>query len=126
MSFNITLPIKAFSINQAFYATRKVKTKDCRDWETRVEAMLNEVPNIKKLATFKNFHIEIDVIWPEAIYYNSKGDISSKTFDVTNTEKLLIDCLFKVIGTNDKYITKLTSSKAAGHGYEIRIRILGL
>jgi len=118
--------MKAFSINQAFYATRKVKTKECRDWETRFEAYLDEVPNLSRLATYKNFHIEIDIIWPKEIFYNSKGEISSKTFDCSNTEKIILDCLFKKIQTNDKYVTKLTSSKAAGHGYEIRIRILGL
>jgi Holliday junction resolvase RusA-like endonuclease len=126
MSFNINIPMKAFSINQAFYATRKVKTKECRLWETQFEAHLREIPNLRKLSTYKTFHIEIDIIWPENIYYNSRGEISSKTFDVTNTEKLILDCLFTVIGTNDKYVTQLISRKMPGHGYEIRIKILAL
>ena len=126
MNFSIILPIKGFSINAAYYATRKSKTAECRAWEKQVYNYIADNIYLKQMAGFKQFHVTMEFEYPEALYYNAKGDISSKTYDLSNVEKLLLDCLFTVIGANDKYVTELISRKRPGKAYAIFINILAI
>lgn len=126
MNFSIafTLQIKPFSVNSMYYATRKVKTKEYRAWEEQVLAQLKHVQGLEALKEFKNFTFEMHVEYPEHIFYNSKGEISSKTVDKSNDEKALIDVIFgQYLNLNDKYIVRLVSGKYAGAGHAIHVLI---
>lgn len=127
MIIEFTLPIKAYSINAYHYATRRVITKEARVWSDMVKEHLRAIPC---LAEFKSEYdytpisIYISIHYPKQIFYNKEGLISSKTMDISNTEKILIDLIFKeTLDINDKYITYMESSKHAGDSYMISFRI---
>lgn len=72
----------------------------------------------------QSIEIEIDIYYPNWVFYTAKGTISSKTFDVSNTEKILIDLLLgDILQINDKNVTKLISSKQPAKGYGININL---
>jgi Holliday junction resolvase RusA-like endonuclease len=120
-----TLPIKAYSINKMYYATRKVLTKEARAWQDNVVAQLGPYDLASKgpLIDGKPLRVEIEVTYPMNIFYNTHGLISSKTMDCSNVEKSIIDVVFGQLGVNDKYIIELYSTKRAGDNYKISFRI---
>lgn len=120
---------KGFSVNAAYYASRKIKTQACRDWE---QVMLHQLDDIKDLVdladtyreTGGSFFIEIVHEYPHHIFFNKQGTISSKTFDCSNVEKLLIDLIFgRTLGIDDKNITELVSKKRVGAQHCIKVKI---
>lgn len=122
-----SLPCKAFSINAAHYATRKVKTKECRAWEEMILFYIKEATPAYRngLPEFKGeVDITIDIIYPEAMFWNKDKCISAKTYDVSNCEKLLIDVIFgQWLFINDRYIRKMVSTKNPGSGYQIDVTL---
>jgi hypothetical protein len=126
MVININLPIKPFSINAAYYKTRNRKTVDACDWETAVDEMLHQATGLKALTAYKLFSVRYVFIYPEYIFWNKSKLVSAKTFDLTNTEKMLQDRLFAALGTDDRYVVDMHSSKRPGAMHEIRITIEGL
>jgi len=127
MQIEFTLPIKAYSINNYMYTTRRVITKEARLWSDMVKEHLRAIPCLAEFKSKYNYtpiNIQINVYYPKNVFYNKEGLISSKTFDISNTEKILIDLIFKdTLDINDKYITYMESSKHAGEAYMISFRI---
>lgn len=127
MRIEFTLPIKAYSINSYMYATRKVITKEARVWSDNVKKLLKEqkcLEEFKDKFNYEPISIYISIHYPKHVFYNKEGTISSKTIDVSNTEKILIDLIFKdTMELNDKYIVYMESSKHAGEDYKIDFRI---
>ena len=129
MIVSFEVPMKAFSINSYYYASRKVKTKEAREWEERFLEFLEEEKQLVDLAQEFNdkggtFKITIAIEYPHHIYYNNLQLISSQTFDCSNTEKIIIDRVFgDKMQINDKYITELHSYKLAGAYHRILIEI---
>lgn len=123
------IPCKAFSINAAYYRTRAVKTAECRAWEAQVLEYLAEYKELFEIGEDHKkapatYALELDFIYPDYIFYNKSGEISSKTFDLSNVEKLLIDLIFeKTMGVNDKFVVSLLSRKMAGPVHLIRVRL---
>lgn len=135
--------MKAFSINSAYYRDRAVKTRDCRMWEEHVlHLMAASGPQqaIKDIKSAYNpeehaFSIRLCHVYPKDFFFNAKGRISSRTFDLSNTEKLLIDLLFdekhqrtgispiETLATNDCNLVRLYSYKMPGDDYAIKITI---
>jgi len=123
------LACKAFSINSAYYRNRAIKTVECKTWEKEVLELLSEYKELYEIGADHKKHpatyaLELDFVYPDYIFYNKAGEISSKTFDLSNVEKLLIDLIFdKTMGVNDKYIVSLHSKKMAGPVHLIRVRL---
>ena len=129
MQITFVLPVGAFSINRAYARDMRYKTPAYKDWHTKVSYLLEQIPELKVMAAKHNaeggeFEIELSAIYPPSIFSNKKGEISSKTFDVTNVEKLFVDVLFgDTMGVNDKHITCLISKKRAGARLSIECTI---
>lgn len=124
--------MRAFSINAATYRDARFKTKEYKEWHLELQNRICDSDIYKDLldlaSDFKaeggTFEVTLCVVYPFHVYYNKSKQISAKTFDVTNTEKLLVDVLFgDIMEVNDRYITKCTSSKRAGAMHEIEISI---
>lgn len=121
------VPMKAFSINAAYYKTRAIKTPACKEWESLLEHHL-AVPLFAQFsaghAAEDTYSIEIHTVYPRYKFYNSTGAVSAKTFDISNTEKLFIDVLFgSVLQINDKHIVSMVSTKSPGIDYAIKFKI---
>jgi Holliday junction resolvase RusA-like endonuclease len=123
------LPIKAFSINQMSCRDARFKTPEYKDWATKVLYMLDEHKALVDMGKQHSelggeFHVEISATFPPHVYRNQQGAISSKTIDCSNFEKPLIDIIFdKCMHVNDKYISRLVSSKCAAANYGIHVKI---
>lgn len=132
MEFNFRLPIKAFSVNSYYYKNRAMKTKEAREYEQLVLAHLGE--SAKGLLALADkwrisggvFHIAICNNYPATIFYNRHGQISAKTFDVSNIEKPLLDLIFiHYMGVDDKHVVAMKSCKQVGSiGIDIAVELI--
>lgn len=146
----IVLSAPPFSINNAYYLksfkgskATKVRTQECRDWGDSILLQIKKYED--KLEIFrKNFnankhclHLKIVHTIPEYNFFTKTGEISLRSNDLSNVEKMPIDLLFdpRFVGRtinnieinnlnlNDKYITKLVSEKKVGKAYKIEITV---
>lgn len=70
------------------------------------------------------FKVYITFGYPEHIFRNKAGAISSKTFDLSNTEKPLLDLIFNnTMEVDDKHVVLLHSRKISGGRFYIDIDI---
>jgi len=118
--------IKPFSINGAFWKNRK-HNKACKEWKVTVLEALNSPLNASQVKSLSQvfdcslhaLYATITVFYPTKTFFiqgkkgkNPQGSISSKTMDLTNTEKLLVDLVFNhTLNIDDRYITDLKSEK---------------
>lgn len=125
--------LQAFSINAASCRDARFKSSAFKAWHTATKATIQMHGKYKDLLAFaetfkqgndKAIAVTISIYYPIWLFFTSKGTISSKTFDVTNTEKLLVDLLFgDIMQINDKNIVRLVSTKAASKDYRIDISL---
>lgn len=129
MDYSFNLPCKAFSVNAYYYGNRAIKTKEARAWEAQILELLEEHKPLHDMADAWRisggvFHIRININYPHYLYYNKAGQISAKTFDVTNTEKPLVDLILGTfMNINDRNLTVCLSSKAPGPRHSIDITL---
>ncbi len=137
MSFNdvaIILEIEAFSVNRMTYRDVRFKSKEYKDWATKILYLLSEEKALIDLAArWKEhggvFKVTVSVEYPKHVFFNKQGDVSSKTVDCTNVGKPLIDLIFgQTMDVNDKYIVDYTELKRPGSRscIKIYITLLGL
>lgn len=129
-----------------YYKTRDIKTRECRDWET---AFLHELGKAGPQSALKDLReafvlhknvYRMRLIWrsPRADFVTKEGNLSSRTFDVTNVEKNTVDLIFLPkhhvqrppngcpnLNVDDKYLMSLTSGKrcSSEDKYEIQITL---
>jgi len=114
-----------------YYRDGRVKKPEFRRWEESVATWMYDSGEGAKLSelgkTFnpleQNVEVTVELRYPEQRFTNKAGIISSKTMDITNFEKPLVDMLFleRMSDTHvypnfrhdDKFITKLVSTKVA-------------
>lgn len=141
----ISLPFKAFSVNKQFAANKKYgMLKDAKDFCYQVNWQLqkykDEFEEIRNNFDETLHGLEVEIIHYYKNFFNSKGGVSNKVLDITNTEKLLMDLIIDKehygpapylspnLKLNDRNVIKLTSSKrAGGHDFvtvEINIVLL--
>ncbi len=115
-----SLAVNAFSVNKMTYRDVRFKSAEYKEWATRVLHLLSEEKGLVDLAAqFDDskhaFAVSVIVEYPQHIFYNKAGAISSKTVDCTNVGKPLIDLIFgDTMEINDKYITHYSESKRPG------------
>lgn len=142
---HLHLPIKPYSVNAYFYGNRAIKKREAVEWEQKIIEFLRTKKIQSDLNNFRNnfdpskhsISVDIKLTYPPEILYTQKQQLSAKAFDISNTEKPLIDVLFlskysteksKNIEIDDKYITRMTSEKVAGDSYciDVKIQLLNL
>ena len=111
MYIQISLPFAPFSINKMFLRNRKY-TVAARKYRFTVLKALQEKANAAKLKQIReafnplihSFSITLISHYPTVTFFNKKGTISARTMDLTNTEKLLVDCFFSQKYTSKKWL----------------------
>jgi hypothetical protein len=140
----LVLKIKPFSINAMFAKSRGFTTAKYKDWSYQVFHQLDTEENLKKMAEFKEefdplvncIHLHLKSSYPKSVFIKKAGGISSRTHDISNIEKPLIDLIFdekyekkpspygcKNLAINDKFITKMISEKLISDDEDYRIEI---
>lgn len=129
----VYIKAKPYSINQLYYGNRRHgKTREAQDWSLDVLYQLSQEQNKQILEQLRNsfnakehgFSVTLEFGVPEYEYYTKQGTISSKTVDLSNCEKAIIDLIFLPkhygefsngkapnLNTDDKYIIELSSKK---------------
>lgn len=143
---HITLIASPFSINSAYYnkGNGKVRTAECRRWGDAVLEQLQSYSEEMKefTAAFEvklhGIDVELTHFIPEKFYYNYEKTISSRSPDITNIEKLLIDLVFDArffgrndasgkkivnLNINDKNIVSCLSKKLPSYEYRVELKI---
>lgn len=145
MQKTLTLPIKLISVNSMYYGNRRQgKTQEAKDWFYTVFHELGAKQNAESLAELRDlfdcrkhfYSVEIRSTVPKQLFFNKEGSISSRTIDLSNCEKALIDAIFlrKYYGpkhpyecfnlnTDDKYIASLLSKKQPGETWSVEVQI---
>lgn len=121
--------VKPYSINNAYYKKTFTMTAECRVWRKTVIKALKSKENQQVMdeireTFFSAIHglvVKIRFGIPYSTYWTQKGDINSKSMDLSNVEKLLIDIIcderfyergeIRNCNVNDKYILNLISEK---------------
>ena len=135
MQIHFSLNAPPFSVNKAYYKKSFTRTKECREWGNDILFQLldhhiqRDIERFRLAFAKKKFssvgmHIQFHI--PQSVFYTKKGDISRRSMDLSNVEKLLIDLIFdprfcgrdlgdgelaKNLSMDDKLITKLISEK---------------
>lgn len=140
MTCYIEIPIKPYSVNAMYYRDGRRKKREAVQWEQSVSEYLRNSEIQSQLQKIRqNFGVEKNSIcvdlefqFPDEILFTQKGIMSSRAFDLSNMEKPLIDVIFlakysssacKNLEIDDRYISKLSSSKTSGNQYLIKIKI---
>lgn len=130
MVTKFTLPVGAFSINKMNTRDARFKTQAYKDWATKVLWHLGQIQELQTMADLaKNqnctFYIGIVAWYPAHVFYNKKGEISSKTVDCSNFSKPILDLIFDdTMGLNDKLVTSLKEEKRAGSDFSLEITLI--
>jgi len=138
----IRLPdCKPFSINMAYYKKTMTLTRECRAWRTTIFKALKHPENLEamknireKFDPFKHgisVAISFGVKWSN--FFTRSHTISKLSKDLTNVEKLLVDCIFdqkfyergdiENLNIDDKHIIKLYSEKIPRDSWEIVVEL---
>ena len=129
MKINIYIKAEPFSINNAYYRSGRKKT-ECKDWEVRIHTQLRKYASLldlvnKETKAESGLSLELLFYMPKSKLYTAKGAISRKSKDLSNIEKLLIDCIFKHMpDRDDAEIVQMVSGKTATEGHEHGVRII--
>lgn len=107
----------------------RFKSAAYKAWAEEIQYYLNDIKGLHEMASdFADrggaFLVKLTFSFPKHIFYNKAGAISSKSMDLSNVEKPLLDLIFgDTMGINDKNVIKLISEKQSDAFYCIKIRI---
>lgn len=138
MKCSFTIKSPPFSINGAYYSNRG-KTEACRYWqdgvifELRKENVQKELQKILDAYDEKRhcFRVAYHFLLPKSKLLTAKNQISKRSADLTNIEKLLQDTIFEPrysdrvrnLGINDGLVVDQRSSKTCSPDANSWIRI---
>lgn len=143
MSNKIELEINArpLSINSMYYGNRAHgKTSEARDWTYDIIYKLfpyeKQFKELRDVFDPKEYGYKVGLIFEYEEFYTTNGTVSSRTQDLSNCEKSLIDILFlpkyfiqsapygfRNLNVDDKYLVELNSCKRLGNDSKIIISI---
>jgi len=112
-SIEFYFPFKPFSINSMYYRNRSIITTEARNWQSSVLRCIEDISSQKRIKEFKDYYdpkinaleIEVQSYYLESDLITKNGTLSSKTFDLSNVEKPIIDLL-----TSKTYSTEICSN----------------
>ena len=146
MIISFSIKAKPFSVNKAYYKNRQL-TQEARKWREDFLLQLQQPEVLQQIQLLKQawnskehaLLVSYDFFYPYNLLLTKKGEVSKRSMDLTNIEKLVQDNLFEsryngreidgVIIENfdidDKFIVSLQSRKL-GHNlphHEILITV---
>ena len=146
MIVSFSIKAKPFSVNKAYYKNRQL-TQEARTWredfllQLQTPEALQQIQSLKQAWNSQKHALSVsyDFFYPYNLLLTKKGEVSKRSMDLTNIEKLVQDNLFEhryngreidgIIIENfdidDKFIVSLQSRKL-GHNlphHEILITV---
>lgn len=125
---------KAFSINNYYYGTRRIRTREARGWGERIHRQL-AVYRYLMVDFFNEFDPNKHVLHCHIMFgmpnlFNKRGEVNHFAKDLSNIEKPLLDIVTgkkyfdrgePTLNIDDKFITKLISEKVPSNSYNIKL-----
>lgn len=126
---------RPFSINSMYFNrpdNKKIRSLDARNWSRLIFIQLNNQYNLNQLKLFRDafdpktmgIGIHMTTHYKRDTFFTKKDQISSRTMDISNIEKPIIDLIFdpkyfkrkcpegcQNLNLNDKYIVGMISNK---------------
>lgn len=138
--------LKPFSVNAAYVRTLNGvrKSDGASQFCSQIFNILSRLDEAAQLAGLReafnealhSYEIEMVAYYPRPVFFTKKGTISSKTIDLSNAEKLIIDCLFLPkfheqsfpngslnLNMDDRNLTSLISKKLPADRLVIEVKI---
>ena len=151
MIVSFSIKAKPFSVNKAYYKNRQL-TQEARTWredfllQLQTPEALQQIQSLKQAWNSQKHALSVsyDFFYPYNLLLTKKGEVSKRSMDLTNIEKLVQDNLFEhryngreidgIIIENfdidDKFIVSLQSRKLGHnlphHEILITVRLLSL
>lgn len=138
MKRSISIPMAGYSINRTYYGNRAIMRPEAKNWMSEVLFHLEQEPNKTAISDLREsfdpelhaYHMTLVTITPAEILLNKKNMLSAKAFDITNTEKILIDTIFLPkhkpgvnLEVDDRYLNFLSSTRKIGKKYSLEITL---
>lgn len=122
----------------------RFKTPAYKDWEVSAFFQLQKHEIQENITTLReqfdankhSYEVTFTAYYPRNTYFTKQGRISSKTMDLSNFEKPLLDLIFLPkyhnsffpygcpnLNVDDKLVSKLTSSKKSCDNLDITIEV---
>lgn len=135
-----SIPFKAISVNDCYYGNRKFgMKKEAKEWSYGVNWELarheERFKELKSQFDEKKHGLKVSFLFIYKDFFTKSGTISSKIYDLTNCEKLLLDLIVDSahygpapykspnLNINDKYVVELVSKKRPGIADEVVVTI---
>lgn len=139
-TIKFSLPFRAISVNDSYYGNRKFgMKKEAKEWTYAVNWELakhsSQFESLKNQFNPKIHGLSVSFLFIYKEFFNKSGSISSKIYDLTNCEKLLLDLIVDSahhgpapykspnLNINDKHVIELISRKTSGSADEIVVEI---
>lgn len=145
MKKEFSLHTKPFSINATYAGSRKFITKACLEWRYDFINQINQQEYILDALESLRYHfdplkhyysVSLTQYYPREILFNKKGEFGSRSMDLSNTEKGIIDLLFlpqfyelpnpegfRNLNLDDKHIGEIHSAKRASDNGTYRLDV---
>ena len=102
MIVSFSIKAKPFSVNKAYYKNRQL-TQEARQWredfllQLQTSEVLQKIQSLKKEFHSKKHALSVsyDFFYPYELLLTKKGEVSRRSMDLTNIEKLVQDNLFE-------------------------------
>lgn len=138
--------LKPFSVNASYVRTFNGvrKSSGASEYSAQIFNVISRESEAAKLQELQSkfdpkehcYKLKITAYYPEAEYYTKKHELSSKTIDISNAEKLIVDCLFlpkfneepfpygaRNLNCDDRYLVEMTSRKLGANKRLIEVTI---
>lgn len=139
-TIKFSLPFRAISVNDSYYGNRKFgMKKEAKEWTYAVNWELakhsSQFDILREQFNPKEHGLSVSFCFIYKEFFNKSGSVSSKIYDLTNCEKLLLDLIVDSahhgiapykspnLNINDKHVIELFSKKAPGAQDRIDIEI---
>ena len=113
----IELDLIPVSLNRLYrqFKGRTIVSKEGREFKTLVYFLVRHIDTKTLMGEFTETEgLKVSIRFYSDKFYTKDGRIRKRYLDIDNLLKVVLDVVFKEIGLDDSYITKLVASKKPG------------
>ena len=113
----IELDLIPISLNKLYrqFRGRTIISKEGREFKSLVSFLVSKIDSTALMGQFTETEgLKVSIRFYSDKFYTKDGRIRKRYLDADNLLKVVLDVVFKEIGIDDSYITKLVISKKPG------------
>lgn len=113
----IKLDLIPISLNRLYrqFRGRTIISKEGREFRTLISSMVKGLDSNSLMGEFTDvMGLKVEIEFYSDKFYTKEKKIRKRYLDADNLLKVTLDVIFKEIGIDDSFITKLVVSKSSG------------